>query len=80
MTTIEKKKAYDIKELTAKLMRRGLVLAEDAAEIIVEETFDWIQESAPISATPYDDMLVVIVPPVKKMILDEVDKIDGKLS
>lgn len=71
-------KAYDVKVLTEKLKARGLDLAEEAATIIVEETFNWVAESAPISKTPYDDMLMVVIPPVKKMILTEVDKIDGQ--
>jgi len=73
-------KAYDLKVLTAKLKARGLDFAEEAATIIVEETCDWITESAPISKTPYDDMLAIVIPPAKKMILEAVDKIDGEVG
>lgn len=78
MTNVQEKKAYDLKVLTARFKARGLDLAEEAAAIIVEETCDWIVESAPISKTPYDDMLIIVIPPAKKMILETVDKIDGQ--
>lgn len=71
-------KAYDVKALSEKLKARGLDVAEEAAKIIVEESFAWIEESAKLSATPYDDMGLVILPHLKKIALTQVDKIDGK--
>lgn len=71
-------KAYDLGELGSLLKANGLELAEDAAKIVVSAVLQWVAESAKLSATPYDDMLVVIVPKVKDLILAQVDKIDGK--
>lgn len=71
-------KAYDIKELGARLKDKGLDLLEDQLTLLVKETLDWISESAVISKTPYDDMAVVVIPPVKQFILNQVDKIDGE--
>ncbi len=73
-------KAYDLKALVAKLKARGLDLAEDGAIIVIEEAFAWLEESAPLSATPYDDMALVVFPPLKKMILEAADGIDGKIG
>lgn len=71
-------KAYDLKNLLERLKDKGLDLAEDAAEIIVNETFDWVEDSAKMSETPYDDMGLVVLPKLKELALEGVDKIDGK--
>lgn len=71
-------KAYDFSKLSAKLKARGLDLAEDAAIIVLEETLDWVAESALISKTPFDDIVVVAMPALKKTAMEYVDKIDGK--
>lgn len=73
----EVKKAYDVKVLAEKLKLRGLDLAEEAAKIIIEETSDWVVESSEISPTPFDDIAKVVMPSIKKMALEQVDKIDG---
>jgi len=70
-------KAYDAKVLVAKLKARGLDVAEEAAKVLIEESFTWVEESAKLSATPYDDMGLVIIPKLKELALKEVDKIDG---
>jgi hypothetical protein len=71
-------KAYDIKELVSKLKSKGLDVAEDAAKHLVEGTLEWVEESAKLSATPYDDMGLIVLPQLKKLALDAVDKIDGQ--
>jgi hypothetical protein len=71
-------KAYDVKDLAARLKGRGLDLAEEAAKIVIEETLVWIEESAKLSATPYDDMGLIVLPQLKKLALDAADKIDGQ--
>lgn len=71
-------KAYDVKVLAEKLKGRGLDVAEEAAKIIVEEALAWVEESAKLSATPYDDMGLIVVPQLKKLALAQIDKIDGK--
>lgn len=70
-------KAYDVADLMAKLKARGLDVAEEAAKVIIEESFNWLQESAPLSATPYDDMALIILPQLKAFALAQADKIDG---
>ena len=39
---------------------------------------DWIEASAKVSATPYDDMAMVIMPQLKKLVKEAIDKIDGE--
>jgi hypothetical protein len=73
-------KAYDPKALVEKLKLRGLDLAEDAAKILVEEVSAWLVESSVLSATPYDDIVAVVMPIIKKTVLEQVDKIDGKIG
>lgn len=74
-------KAYDPKALVAKLKGRGLDIAEEGVKILIEETFSWAEESAKISATPFDDLVgAAVLPKVKEIALSAADKIDGKLN
>ena len=73
-------KAYDFKVLVEKLKARGLDLAEDAAGLMLEELCDWVVESSAVSATPFDDVLAVVMPTLKKEAAKMVDKIDGKVE
>jgi len=70
-------KAYDAKELVAKLKGKGLDVAEAAAKEVVLSVFEWLEESATISPTPYDNVLLIIYPEVKKLAMTAIDKIDG---
>jgi len=71
--------AYEAKALVAKLKSKGLDIAEDAAQLVLDATAEWLQESALESETKADDL---IVPPLlafaKPMADKAVDKIDGK--
>lgn len=73
-------KAYDIQALIAKLKGRGLDIAEEMAKVVVEESFSWVEESAKLSATPWDDMALIVVPNLKQLALSGVDKIDGQVG
>jgi hypothetical protein len=70
-------KAYDIKALADKLKGRGLDMAEEGAKIVIEELCGWVEESAKVSPTPYDDMALVILPKLKELALSAADRIDG---
>ena len=69
--------AYEVKALVEKLKSKGLDVAEEAAKVIVEETFTWVAEEAIKSENKIDDLLVAIIPVVKPHVLSAVDKIDG---
>jgi hypothetical protein len=71
-------KAYDVKELAKKLQGKGLAIAEEAAEQAAVAVFEWVEESAKISKTPYDDMGLIILPKLKELVLAAAEKIDGK--
>jgi hypothetical protein len=73
-------KAYDIKALAEKLKANGLEIAEESAKIVVKATLEWIEESAKLSATPYDDLALVVMPQVKSFIDKAIDKIDGQVG
>lgn len=73
-------KAYDVKALVEKLKSKGLDVAEETAKIALEEVFAWVEESAKLSATPYDDMGLVVLPHLKKLALESADKIDGAVG
>lgn len=70
-------KAYDIKSLVEKLKDKGLDVAEDGAAVAVSSVIEWLSESAMLSESPYDNILLAVYPIVKGKALDMVDKIDG---
>ena len=73
-------KPYDVKALAERFKGRGLDLAEEAAKIAVEELFSWVEESAKLSSSPYDDMALLILPKLKDAALGAVDKIDSQVG
>jgi len=68
-------KAYDLKELGARLQAVGMPVLEETTEQVVEVFFQWLADSAAVSPTPYDDMAQLIMPQIKKLVLDQVEKI-----
>jgi hypothetical protein len=73
-------KPYDVSELVTILKSKGLDIAEEAASLVVESSLQWIKESAKLSATPYDDMALIVLPQVESFIKNAVDKIDGQVG
>lgn len=69
-------KAYDAKLLLESLKGEGLEIAEESAKILINGIFDWLEKSAELSETPYDDMATVIYPQLKKMALDKAEDIN----
>jgi ADP-heptose:LPS heptosyltransferase len=54
--------AYDIKSLVEKFKAHGLDIAEEAAKAATISILDWFEESAKLSATPFDDVALVVLP------------------
>lgn len=73
-------KDYDVAKLVAKLKARGLDLAEEGAKGVVTDVLDWVQESVQKSPTPWDDILLAVLPELRKQALAEIDKIDGQVG
>jgi hypothetical protein len=69
-------KAYDVKLLLEKLKGEGIEVAEESAKILVNAVFSWLEESAVLSETPYDDMASVLYPQLKKMALEKAEDIN----
>ncbi len=72
--------AYDVSVLAAKLKAHGLDIAEEAVRDVVEDVFSWVEDSVKESTTPYDDILLGILPVVKSEVLKRVDTIDGHVG
>lgn len=73
-------KAYDPKELLNKIKAQGLPVLEDGAEKLTRAVFEWLKQSAEVSATPLDDVAVAFYPHIEKMALDQIDKVDGQVG
>jgi len=71
-------KAFDLGALVAKLKDRGLDVAEEAAQVLVEEVLDWSEESVKLSGNKFDDLVLPFIPQLKAAALGLVDKIDGE--
>lgn len=72
--------AYDPKFLVEGLKQDGVELTEDAVKKIIVRFMDWLDLSAQLSTTPFDDMLRVAYPTVKEWALAKADLIDGKVG
>ena len=68
----------DFKLLGQRLIKCGLPIAEESAEIIVKETLAWLGEEVIKTENKYDDLLVALIPIIEKKLLEQVDKIDGE--
>lgn len=63
--------AYDVKVLGDKLKNRGL----SALKGVVSDVSAWVQDSIKESPTPYDDLLLPIVPQLETWANAQIDKI-----
>jgi hypothetical protein len=72
--------AYDVQDLLARFKAAGLDLAEDGAKAAFVAVTAWFKESAKLSATPFDDVALVVLPTLEKTALEALDKIDGKVG
>lgn len=73
---VVEKTAYDVDLLLEKLKEEGLEIAEESAKILIEAMMAWLEESAELSDTPYDDMVSILYPQIKKMALAKAETIN----
>jgi hypothetical protein len=71
-------KAYDPKALLAELKSEGLPVVETGAEGAVKALFRWLNQSADLSTTPYDNFAKLIYPHLESAALAQIDKVDGQ--
>jgi len=72
--------AYDLKVLGEDLKKVGLQEGEDLSREALNVVVDWLVASAAASPTSWDDVLVVLLPILKKHALTQIDKIDGEVD
>jgi hypothetical protein len=72
--------AYEVKALLEGLKAKGLDVAEETAKGVVVAVADWFSASAKLSATPFDDVALIIIPKLVESALAEIDKIDGAVG
>jgi hypothetical protein len=72
--------AYDLKALEIKLKEAGLPAVEFLAEKCYSAVKEWIKESAEVSATPYDNLVVPFIDQLDTLVLPVLNKIDGDSS
>lgn len=73
---VEEKKAYDVNVLLESLKSKGLEVAEESVKVLIEVVVDWLDESATLSTTPYDDMAKILYPQLKAMALEKAEDIN----
>ena len=62
--------AYELSGLVEKFKGIGVEVTEEAAKSAVVGLCDWFEEQAKKSATPFDDVALVVLPQLKKSVLD----------
>lgn len=72
--------AYDLKSLVEKFKAKGLDLAEEAAQLVVDSVFEWIPEEAAKTDTKVDDFVAGLLPMAKPVVDKAVDRIDGEVG
>lgn len=77
---VKMEKAYDLEVLKQRLQDRGLNVLEEGAKDVVECTLDFLIESADISPNKVDDMISPFIKSSKPWIMEQVDKVDGKVG
>lgn len=70
--------AYELNSLVEAFKKRGLNVAEDSAKGVVEDVCAWFEVQAKASATPFDDVALVVLPQLKKAVLEKIDELDGE--
>lgn len=70
--------AYEVSKLVDKLKSKGLDVAEDAAVVVLEAVVEFVKEGAAESENKVDDLLVPLVDAIKPIVVQQLDKIDGK--
>ncbi len=68
----------DFKKLVDKLKEEGLDVAEDVAVKLVKSVLGWVEEEVVASENKYDDMVLAVLPALKKELFKAIDKIDGE--
>lgn len=66
------------KELIEGFKDRGIDIAEEALKIVIEEVLEYASKKVLETENKFDDMLLAVMPIVKKELLKLVDKIDGE--
>ena len=67
--------AYDFSILLKRLEEKGLSVAEPLAKDLYEELKAWVVESAALSPTPYDNLIIPFINQLDVVILPQLDKI-----
>lgn len=67
-------KAYDIKDLVSKINIKEI--GEEGAKQAAKAVFAWLKESAQLSSTPFDNILIPVLEMAEPKVLEELDKIN----
>jgi len=68
----------DFKLLLDDLKAKGLDMGEDVAKELVISVFDWLSAEVAKTDNKVDDLLLAVLPVVRPMLMDLIDKIDGE--
>lgn len=75
-------KAWDVKDLEARLLAQGLPAVEGLAKIAAIQVLAWVKDSAVVAAkdAPLLALVPVVVDALSPALMAEIDKIDGKVG
>lgn len=69
-------KAYDLKFFADKLKAQGLEVTEELAKSVAVASIEFLSESAELSGTPFDNILIPVYAMVKPKIMEKLEGIN----
>jgi len=73
-------KPFDLKYLGEKMKEAGLDIAEESLGKGAVVFFDFLDESAKLSQNMVVKLVASLLPEARKAVLEQIDKIDGKVD
>lgn len=71
---------FDVKDLVERFKSAGLDVAEESAKSAYLAVTAWAKDSVKLSATPFDDVALVVLPKLDEIVLKAIDGLDGKVG
>jgi len=69
-------KAYDVKALVGYLKDVGIEVAEESGKVGYSAVMKWVVDSATLSASPLDNIIIAVKPVLDGIVLPQLDNIN----
>lgn len=73
-------KAFDPKDLVARLRLHGITIADEAAHAVINDIFNWVKDSVAVIGGPATEFVLPIAQKLHDLAVAEVDKLIAPVS